>query len=139
MSNVKRPNNTDRERVLITLDHPDVTADATFGFYKVPADKTLEVTRVTYVNWTGLAVDNTNAFAGYLKNGATVMATAFNTDGNDSPAGATLTANTFVAGTLSSTPADLWAAANATLTFLADEDGDTTLPAGRLIVEGYLY
>lgn len=139
MANVKRPNTTEREPFRIALDHPAATADATFFVYKVPADKTLEVTRTIYANFTGLAADNTNAFAGYLKNGSTVMATAFNTDGNDTPAGAALTANAAVEGTLSSTAADLWAAAGDTLTFLADEDGDTTLPAGRLIVEGYLY
>lgn len=140
MSNLKRdPDLTHAEPFRTELDHPAATADATFWVCKVPTGKNLLVTRTVYANFTGLTADNTNAFAGLLKNGSVVVATAFNTDGNDTVPGATLVANTPVEGTLAAALADRWVAGGSSLTFLCDEDGDSTLPAGRLVVEGYLY
>ncbi len=136
---IKRPDNFERERVTIAFDHGAITADATQGFYKVASGQKLLVTRASYINWTGLTGDNTNAFAGQVKQGSVVVATLFNTDTNDATPGVSLAANTFVEGTLSSTAEDLWIDEGEVLSFLADEDGDSTLPAGRLIVEGYLY
>lgn len=132
------PNFAAAERVTMTFDHPAVTADTTWKFWKCPAGRSFLVERASYINVTGLAGDPTDAFAGYLKNGSVVMATLFNTDTGDS-GGASLAANTFVEGTLSSTMSERWLAAADVLSMLADEDGTSSLPAGRLVVEGYLY
>jgi hypothetical protein len=58
------------------------------------------VTRIEYANPTGLAGDPANAFKAEVKNGATVLATVFNTE-NDA-GGATLAANSLGVATLSS-------------------------------------
>lgn len=127
-----------REPRTIPFDHPQVTATTTWKMWKVPAGRKFRVTRASYINVTGLAADNTNAFAGTLQNGSTVVASLFNTDGNDVPAGASLAADTFVEGTLSATDASLVLAAGDILSLVVTEDGAATLPAGRLVVEGYL-
>jgi hypothetical protein len=136
---ISRKNLTDRERIAISYDHAALTADTTVKLYKVPAGKSLEVTRVSYINPTGLALDPTNAFALQLKNDSTVVAAIANTDTDDNPAGVAIPADTFVEGVLSATAANVWLDAAEVLSILFDEDGTATLPAGRLVVEGYLY
>lgn len=127
-----------REPRTISFDHPSVTATTTWKMWKVPAGRKFRVTRCSYINVTGLAADNTNDFSGDLKNGSTVVAAIFNTDGNDVPAGAALAANTFVEGVLSATDASLVYAAGDILSLVATLEGTQTLPAGRVLVEGYL-
>lgn len=122
----------------LTYTHAAITADATIKLYKVPTGRSLVLTRVSYINPTGLAADNTNAFRGTVNNGATVAAAIFNTDGNDDPVGAALPADTFVDGVLATAQADRVFEAGEIVSFVADEDGDTTLPIGTLRLEGRL-
>jgi len=127
------------EKVVLTYDHGALTATTTVKLYKVPAGRTLRVDRVSYINPTGLVEDNANNFAGAVNNGATVVATLFNTDANlDPDTGATLAVDTFVEGTLA-TSADCVLAAADILSFVATETGTATLPAGHLVIEGRLF
>ena len=133
----RRPNNTDRERVVMTFDHAALTATTTTKLWKCPAGRKFQVERASYINPTGLTGDITNAFAGAVQNGATVMATLFNTDTD--AGGATLAADTFVEGVLSATLANRWLAAADVISLVATETGVQTLPIGRLVLEGFLY
>lgn len=134
----RRPIKAEQERVAFSYDHGAVTATTTVKLYKAPAGRKFRLDRAVYVNPTGLAADNTNAFAGTIQNAATVMATLFNTDGDDNPAGAALAADTFVEGTLHSTDANRVLAAGEELSLVLTEDGTATLPAGRVYIEGRL-
>lgn len=127
------------ERIAMSFDHAALTADTTVKLYKIPAGRRLRVERCSYINPTGLTIDPTNAFALQLKNGATIVASIANTDTDDVPAGVAIPVDTFIEGVLSTTVANTWLAAADTLSILFDEDGAATLPAGRLVVEGYLY
>lgn len=134
----RRPQLFEQERVTMTLDHASAAATATVKMWKVPAGRRFRLTRASYINPTGLAGSATDAFVGTVQKGATVMATLFNTETDNG--GATLTADTFVEGTLSATAANQWGAADDVISFVATEVGTTaTLPAGRVVIEGYLY
>jgi hypothetical protein len=129
----KRANEFLQERVVLSFDHPSVTGDTTWKFFKVPAGRKLKIDAVEYLNPTGLAEDATNFFALSLKNGSTVMAGPLSTDS----AGAgtnSIAADTFTAIPLSATAADTVASGGDVLSLLADEGGAATLPAGRLVV-----
>lgn len=134
----RRPNLFERERVVLTFDHAQATATTVFKLWKVPAGKKFQLERASYINPTGLAADNTNAFAGEIKKGSTVMATLFNTDSGDA-GGAALAADTFVEGSLSATAANQWADAGDVIDLTLTKEGTATLPAGRVVLEGYLY
>lgn len=132
----RRSNQFLQERIAFAVDHAELTATTTMKLYKAPAGRKFRLDRALYLNPTGLAADNTNAFSGAIKNGSAIMATLFNTDGNDVPAGASLAADTFVEGVVSTTLAVL--AAGETLDITFTEDGTATLPAGRIYIEGRL-
>jgi hypothetical protein len=127
----KRANDLLQERVILSFDHPQVTADTTWKFFKVPAGRKLRIDQVDYINATGLAEDATNIFALLLKADATTVA-SLSTD-SAAATDASIPANTFVALTLAADAA-LVAAADAVLSLTADEGGTATLPAGRLVV-----
>lgn len=127
-----RPKNPYQEKVVITYDHPQVTATTTWKIFKAK-HRPFKVDSVRYISPTGLAADATNVFAGTLQNGSTVVATIFDTD---SDTGAALAADTFVDGTLSATPANRTLAADDVMSLVATEGGTATLPAGRVVVEG---
>lgn len=118
--------------------HAAATANTTLKVYKVPANRNFRLTRALYHNVTGLAADGTNAFAGTVQNGSDVAATLFNTDSGDA-GGAALTADAFVEGVLSATDGFRIFNAGEEVTLVLTEDGTATLPAGTLIIEGYLY
>jgi hypothetical protein len=134
----RRKNERLQEPITLSLDHGTLTATTTAKLWSVPAGKRLRVDRVWYCNPTGLAADPTNAFSLEIRNGATVVASVFNTDNNDVPAGVALAADAIVTGVLSATPANLALAAGDTLSAVFTEDGTATLPAGRLVIEGRL-
>jgi hypothetical protein len=124
--------------VVISIDHPAETGDATIKFHKCL--RKFRVEKVEYINPTGLATDNTNSFEVALKNGTTKVA-AWNTDGdatgiNGGATEGSITANTFLTLTKSSTDANLVFAAGDVMSLSMDETGDTTLPAGRMVVHG---
>lgn len=131
----KRPNNYLQERMVLTFDHPQVTATTTWKAWKCPAGRSFVIDRVSYINPTGLAVSETDHFLGEVRKGATVMATLFNTK---TTGGAALAADTFVEGVASATAANTWLAADDVLSLVATETGIATLPAGRLVIEGRL-
>ncbi len=118
--------------------HAQVTANTTLKVYKVPANRTLRLTRATYHNVTGLANDGTNAFAGTIQNGSDVAIKLFNTDSGDADVKA-IAADTIVIGDLSATDAFLVFEGGEEITLVLTEDGTATLPAGTLVLEGYLY
>ena len=130
----KRANNFLQERVVLSFDHPAVTADTTWKFFKVPAGRKLKVDAVEYLNPTGLAEHAVDFFALSLKKGSTVMAGPLSTDS----AGAGdngIAADTFTTIPLSATAADTVAEGGDVLAFFADESaGAATLPAGRVVV-----
>lgn len=134
----KRDQVTERERIVLTFDHPQVTATTAWKMWQCPTGRAFELERASYINVTGLAGDGTNAFAGTVQNAATVMATLFNTDTGDA-GGASLAADTFVEGVPSATLASRWLAAADVLSLVVTEDAAATLPAGRVVVEGFLY
>lgn len=130
----RRPSNFVQERTTIVFDHPgSLTSDTTYKFWQAP--RPCRVTDVRYINPTGLAEHATNAFAGSVLNGATVVATIFDTDSDEAGADNSLPANTFVTGVIAAAGAVL--AADDVLSLFLDEDaaGAATLPAGRLQVE----
>lgn len=136
----RRVNELEAERFTLLKEHAQATATTSLKVYKVPANRTLRLTRATYLNVTGLAEDNDNNFAGAVKNTTTVVADLFNTDANlDPDTGASLAADTFVEGTLSATAADHVFAGGDEVLLVLTETGAATLPAGTLILEGYLY
>jgi len=127
------------DRVVLTYDHAALTATTTVKLYKVPPGRTLRIDRVSYINPTGLVGDATNAFAGAVKNGSTIVADLFATDTDAVPAGATLAVDTFVEGVLADVDSRRVLAAADILSFVATETGTATLPAGHLVVEGRLF
>lgn len=134
----RRPDLHERERVVLSYDHAALTANTTVKLWKCPAGRSFVLERASYINPTGLAADATNTFKGEVMNGATLMASLFNTDSDDDPAGASLAADTFVEGSLTATVADRWLAADEVVSVVFTEEGTATLPAGRLVLEGYL-
>lgn len=135
----RRPNTKLEEKVVLSFDHAALTGTTAVKLWKCPAGKRFVLDRAAYINPTGLVEDNANNFAGAVMNGATVMATLFNTDANlDPDTGASLAADTFVEGTLSATAANTWLAAGDVLSVAFTETGTATLPVGRLVLEGRL-
>ena len=132
-------NHFEPQRFVLEYDHAAITASTTVKLFQVPAGRKFVVERAKYINPTGLVGDATNAFKGEVKNGATLVASLFNTDTDDVPAGASLAADTFVEGTLAATAADRWFDADEIVSLVLTEDGTATLPAGRLVIEGRLY
>lgn len=127
-----------QEYVTFAYDHIEVTADTVVKLFKVPAGRKMRIDKVDYINPTGLAAHNDNWFEIALKNGSTKIA-AWSTDGNGTgingaAAEGTITADTFIELTKSSTDASLIAAAADVLSLSLDETGTATLPAGRIVV-----
>lgn len=133
MATPKRTNEFLQERVVLSFDHPSVTATTAWKFFKVPAGRTLKIDAVEYLNPTGLAEDASNNFALAVKADAVVVG-SLNTDSDlDPDIGASIAANTFTTMT-PGTAAESVAAAGAELSLTATETGTATLPAGRVIV-----
>lgn len=136
MTMTRRPPKQYQERDSVDTEHAQLTATTTTKLYKAPAGRAFLLDRILYINPTGLAADATNAFRLEVKNGSTLIATVFNTDSDDVPAGAALAANTFVTPTIIAGTAVL--AAGDELSLVFTEDGTSTLPAGRIRIEGRL-
>lgn len=129
----KRANEFLQERVVLSFDHPEVSGDTVWKFFKVPAGRTLKIDAVEYINPTGLAQDTTNVFNLILKHGSTTVA-SWSTDNDLMVPDASIPADTFMTLTPAAAAADLVAPADAVLSFTADEGGTATLPAGRVVV-----
>ena len=119
---------------MIPCDHAEAAdTDLNVKFWKVP--RALRVTRVLYINVTGLAEHATNAAIVALKKGATTVA-SWNTDSDLSGSDVSIPANTFIELNLTATDADRVFAAGDIMSLDIDESGTTTVPAGKVVVEG---
>lgn len=122
------------EQLTLTYDHAQATVDATTKLYKVPTGKKLRVLGADYINPTGLAAHAANYFTVKVTKDGTVMSSWSTLTGAEG----TIAADTFVALTNSGTDANLVADAGAVIALFLDETGDTTLPAGRVVIRGLL-
>lgn len=132
MSFNRRQNQFLRERVVVPFTHAALTGSETDKFFKAPMACLVE--KVEYINPTGLVADNSNAFKLEVKNGSTVVALVFNTDGNDSPAGASIAADTWADAVTPGSEANRTLAEGDVLSAVFTEDGTATLPAGTMMV-----
>jgi hypothetical protein len=115
-----------------SFEHAAATADATHKLYKVPAGRVLRLDAVDYNNITGLTQDTTNFFNVKVTDGTNIAANW----STQTSAQGTLAADTFVALVMSSTDDNKVFTENEIVTLFLDESGDTTLPAGRIILRG---
>ena len=134
MPGIKEVNESSQEFFVMSYDHAAITADSTTKLWKVP--RALRVDRVSYINPTGLAEDTTNVFNIKLLKGASTVVANWSTDSDLLVADASIPADTFFNLTLTSTDADKVFAKDDVMSFFADEGGDSTLPAGRIVIEG---
>lgn len=131
-----------QELYFLAENHAQLTADDVVRLDKIPPGKKVRVEHVQYYNETGLALDPTNAMSlKLLKNSdaagaGTLVASVFNTDTDDAPAGVALVADAWVTATLTATDADRVFSAGDTLDLFFDEDGAVTLPPGRIVIRG---
>lgn len=130
MSSPRRPNDFLAERIVLTLEHPQVTADTTQSLFK--ARRAFVVESVRYVNDTGLAADAANFYDINIMNGATLVADWSTETGQDG----TIAAATFVDLDMSAVDGALHMDADDVLSLVLDETGAAALPAGRFQVEG---
>lgn len=128
----KRPAVTQSGPWAWPFEHAQVTADTTWKLGPVP--RRCKVIAAYYHNVTGLAEDATNVFALSVMNGATVIAGPLSTDSDLSAADASIVADTWTEIPLHATEANHVLEAGDELSFLADEGGAATLPAGRVLV-----
>lgn len=138
MAETRRANQFLQEKYRLAYSH---VANSNAGTVTVKLDKLtsrMRVTRVKYINVTGLAEDATNAAILSVQNGSTVVA-SWNTDSDSSASDVSIPANTFIDLTLSTTTTELVFAAGDVLSFVIAESGTTTVPAGLVIVEGVYF
>jgi len=110
-------------------------ASATTTVKMFTAQRYIRVTKVEYINPTGLAGHATDHWTLTLQKGSTVIAT-YTTD-SDVVGQGTLTANAIVLPTLSSTDADLVIAIDDVVSLVLTKGGAAAnLPAGHLVVHG---
>lgn len=126
------PNKSPVKRVVLPFvqDHAQRTATLTQKLFK--SRKKIRIERVDYINPTGLAGAAGNGFLGEIRNGATVVATIFNT--NTSAGGATLTADTFITATLTATLANRIFALADIASLVLTLTGAATLPTGTVVI-----
>ena len=135
MANPRRPNEFLTEPYSYPWEHP---ANADGGSVEEKLDvltRRVKITRVKYVNKTGLAEHAANFATLQVKNGATVVA-SWTTDSGSSASDVSIPADTFIELTLATDDADLIFAAGDVLSFVVAEAGTTTVPAGRVVIEG---
>lgn len=125
------------ERVTLQYDFAQsADADITYRLFEVPAGRRFVMERA-YVNLpAGLAEHSANWVDFQIKNGSTVVAN-WSTD-SDLAGTNSIVANTPKTLTPNADPATKAFAAGEFVDFVANEDGTTTIPAGRVVVEGYL-
>jgi hypothetical protein len=125
---MRRANEHVQELVVFTVDHGSLTGDTEMMVAAPPWP--MQIDRISYLNLTGLAVDASNFFELSLQVEGTPVATHSTETGADGAIGAGVEVE------LAVTLADSFVAAGDVITFLADETGTATLPAGRLVVYG---
>lgn len=130
-------NETYQERVTLVYQQAALTADTTAVVYEVPAGRSFRVDRVRYYNATGLAEHASDYFAISAKNGSTVVAGPLSTDSAGAGDNGIVAATWTDVAVVTAAGANVLAAA-AVLTVLFDETGTATLPAGVVVIDGYL-
>lgn len=118
------------ERGNFSLDHAANAATTTLKL-GTKVTKPFVVTKVWYVNHTGLAQSGVNSFAVSVRNGATVIATGVDT------ATVALVGGTTVVMTLSTVAGACRLAVGDELSAVFTLTGAATLPIGRVVVEGF--
>lgn len=126
------------QRVVLTFDHAQLTANSTVKLFKVPAGKHLVVDGVDYINPTGLAENASNAFALTVQNASTVVANGIDTDSDEPGADNGIAADTFIAMTVVTASGANVLDGGEILSAVFTEDGTATLPAGRFVVHARL-
>lgn len=131
----RRKNDFLVDRFTRSFELASTNATATSKVYKTPAGRALTIDRVCYNNPTGLATDASNYFDIKVQFGAgpTVAAVWSTLTGAEGA----LTANTFVDLTKSAA-ASLVVPAGTELSVSLVKTGTQTLPAGTIVIEGYL-
>jgi hypothetical protein len=116
----------------VSRHHEALTANGTKLAFKARAE--CLITRIEYANEVGLAEDATNAFKLEVKNGATVLATLFDTDADE--AGTNTLGTAMIVATPGGSPAlaNNKLAAGDTLSLVFTEDGAATLPPGDITI-----
>jgi hypothetical protein len=110
--------------------HAQVTGDTTGAvFFVGHPTKRVRITKVQYVNPTGLAADAANFFVLSIRNGATIVADWSTETGQEGAIGAGEYEN-FTLGA----DADLVLEAGEKLHYVLDETGTGTLPAGTFFI-----
>ena len=130
MTFVKQPRPAQPDPVQLVIPFATAAASTTFDVYKVPAGRTLQITRVHTINPTGLVQSGTNFFVLNVLNVAAVAA-LFST-------GVTALVAGVASADFALTNANLWVAGGAAVRLNLALTGATTLPAGTLIIEGRL-
>ena len=130
MTFVKQPRPAQPDPVQLVISAASTAASQTFDVYKVPAGRTLQITRVHTINVTGLAQNGGNFFALNVLNVAAVAAT-FST-------GVTALVAGVASADFALTTANLWVAGGTALRLNLALTGAATLPAGSFIIEGRL-
>jgi hypothetical protein len=132
MTAPRRNNEFLSERVVISYDHAQVTADTTLQVHK--ASRALVIDKAYYVSEIGLAAHATNFFNIKLENATgSVLAANWSTETGEE---GTIAAATFVELDLSTVAGALTLAAGDVLELILDEGGTATLEPGRIQIEG---
>jgi hypothetical protein len=133
MTPPRRENLFKQEPLLLFFEHPQATETAEHSIAApVGPPGPYRIDRVRYVNPTGLAEDATNFFALEVLIDGEVAATWSTETGEEG----TLPAGEWVEFTLAEDVADLVGQSGDEITLALTEDGNATLPAGRLQLEG---
>ncbi len=132
MASSPKPSQNHQSRAVLDYDHPSTAGTTTYKVFK--ATRAMIVDSCYYLNVTGLAEDTTNVFAGAVANGTDAFATLFNTDSDLSVPDASIPANAWVAGVITSQTHRYFAPGDE-LNVIFTEGGNSTLPAGRLVIE----
>lgn len=130
----RRPNQYVQEPYSFSFDHPSLTATTAYKADKAAFSWVID--SITYINPTGLAAHAADNFKCTItKTGAVslISAVLFDTDADD---GASLAADTHVAGAMSAVAGATTLAADDIITITLTEEGTATLPAGRFVFRG---
>lgn len=115
--------------------HASVSATTTWKIAKPSIDYIID--QVDYLNVTGLATDADNFFTLDVEVGGNTLVQVANTESDSDPAGAAITANTWIQKTAADLDADYRnGAAGDEITAVATKGGTQTLPAGLFRIRG---
>jgi hypothetical protein len=134
MTAPRAENNESQERFTLLLPFASAAADATTKVFR--ASRSMRIDTAYLVVPAGLAEDGTNFVIVKLQHG-TGPTVAYSRSSKTVAGGGqgTFTANTFLAMVKAAEPAPV-VPAGAEVAIFTDENGDTTMPAGFIQIEG---